>query len=137
MTWTYSDDPSTDDKDQVRFLIGDTNPSDPQLTDEEILWLLSQHADQFAAAVAACDALAAKYAREVSKTVGDLSVQAESRSKHYIDLKKTIQSQRRSVTAVAGIYAGGSTRDPMFRLGQFDNPRAGVQTTEYGEEDEL
>ena len=36
MTWTYSGDPADNDLDELRFKIGDTDPSDPELQDEEL-----------------------------------------------------------------------------------------------------
>ena len=42
MTWNYSGDPSLSSRDAVRFLIGDTDPNDPLVTDEEIAYALGR-----------------------------------------------------------------------------------------------
>ena len=45
MSFTYSGNPETSTLDAVRFMIGDTNPCDPLLQDEEINYLIGQHAN--------------------------------------------------------------------------------------------
>lgn len=40
MSFTYSGNPETSTLDAVRFMIGDTNPCDPLLQDEEINYLI-------------------------------------------------------------------------------------------------
>lgn len=76
MTWTYSGDPSNSSKDAVRFMIGDTDSTDPLLQDEEITYLVTIHAAVGMAAVGAARAIAARFSREGDKarTVGDLSL---------------------------------------------------------------
>ena len=49
MDWTYSEDPASNAKDKVRFLIGDTDPADPQLKDAEILFLISSESNELGA----------------------------------------------------------------------------------------
>jgi len=73
VTWSYTD-PSASDKDAVRYLVGDTNSADPQTTDEEIAWSLTEFSNTRHAAALVCRALAAKYAKcAVSVRVGDVS----------------------------------------------------------------
>ena len=105
MAWSYSGDPSSSPRDQVRFLIGDTDETDPQLQDAEVDHLLASGAGALAAAVAACAALSAKYSRMVSKSTGRLSVQASDRAKAYRELAKDLRRQRRG--AGLAIFAGG------------------------------
>lgn len=106
MTWTYSGNPASSDVDNVRFRIGDTNTSDQQLSDEEIEWLLTQYGTAIGAALGACDALIAKYARLVDSRSADVSVSSSQRLAHYRDLKTTLQSQSASIAGVAP-YVGG------------------------------
>lgn len=74
MTWTYTG-PASGTKDQVRFVIGDTDSARPLLTDEEIAFCLTQASDSVnAAAVSCAKAILAKYAaRPSSESVGDVS----------------------------------------------------------------
>ena len=131
MTWTYID-PNDTDRDQVRFLVGDTDSSDQLVTDEEIAWSLT-NGGVYAAAAQIANAIASKFARKVTFAEGDLKVQLSDRVKHYSSLSKDLkrQSATRSVTP----YAGGiSVSDkesvkedtdrvkPRFSRGQFNNP---------------
>lgn len=73
MSWTYSNDFTTT-KDQVRFLIQDTNTSRQLVTDEEIEWLVSTEANVYTAAAMACETLVTKAGSIKSKWVGDLRI---------------------------------------------------------------
>ncbi len=131
MAWNYSGDPSKSDRDAVRFLIGDTDRDDPQLQDEEITWLISQTQSQYEAAIAACDAIIAHYAREVSRTVGSLSVQAQTRQAHYRDLRADLRERMASLQPVADIYFGNEDdEERAFALGMHDNPDSNRQYEE-------
>lgn len=106
MTWSYSGDPSTSDRDALRFTIGDTNTNDQQLSDEELDYLLSQYGSVNAAALAACRALIAQYSRCVDQKTGDIDIKYSQR----IAQLKTMMSEISS-DAVSGSlpvpYAGG------------------------------
>lgn len=87
MAWSYSGDPSTSPKDEVRFLIGDTSEDDPLLQDEEIAYLLDQcGGSALAAAVAACEGIVAKLSREADLRSGATSISASQRHAHYAAL---------------------------------------------------
>lgn len=62
MAFTY-DGTLDSDLEKVRLEIGDTNSADPQFTDAEIDYFLTK-GDVTTAAIAACEALVAKYSRE-------------------------------------------------------------------------
>lgn len=81
MTWTYVD-PNTSDRDKIRFLIGDTDSSDPLLSDEEIAFTLSEAGGSvYQAGHDSCYAIAAKFSRmATSKSVGDLSISYSDRA---------------------------------------------------------
>ena len=66
MAWTY--DPSLSlPRDLVRSRVGDTDATDPQMSDEEVAaYLGGAGGAVLPAAVAICVALAAKYARQVN-----------------------------------------------------------------------
>lgn len=76
MTFTYSGDPASSNRDAVRFMVGDTDSTDPLLSDSEIAYLLSVHVEAPSAAVGAARAIAGKFSREADKQrgVGDLSL---------------------------------------------------------------
>lgn len=129
--------------DTVRFLIGDTDQSDPQLQDAEVTGLLTQNGgDPYQAGIEACRALATKYARQADKTVGDLHIAASQASKAYEAMVDQLQAQ---ALRHAGpmVYAGGISRadkeidrmdpddvSPAFWEGMFDDPGTAA---DYGE----
>jgi hypothetical protein len=106
MSFTYNNMLETP-LDEVRFRVGDTNPNDPQLQDEEIQILLAESANSpRAAAIKAVLALKARYARHVDKWVGDLKILASQRYKQYAELYEDLSSS--SDPALSGIpNAGG------------------------------
>ena len=134
MTWSYTD-PSASAKDAVRFAVGDTDTSDQQLSDEEIASLLVTYPSPLTAAINACARLSAKYARQVTKTVGRLSIAASDRAKAYRELAADLKEQRRANGLT--MFAGGRTiagnqefnqdtgaTQPSFAIGQDDFPDA-------------
>jgi len=110
MAWSYSGDPSTSPKDEVRCLIGDTTEDDPLLQDEEIAYLLDQRGGfALAAAVSACEGIVAKLSREADLSSGATSISASQRRAHYASL--LTQLQRRA------------TRTPNIKISQTIPPR--------------
>lgn len=75
MTWSYipAGNPEAQDRDAVRFYIGDTCENEPLVQDEEIDYALVQFANTKLAAALTLRALAAKFTRKVSFRVGDVS----------------------------------------------------------------
>ena len=134
MTVTYTPD-FTLARDQNRLLIGDTDTTAAQLTDEEIAWLVTQERTTYKAAAACCRAIAGKYARQVDKSVGDLKVSLSQKQKAYRELAAEL-SLRGGTYAVP--TAGGisiADRDayeadtdligPTFKRGQASYPGSG------------
>jgi hypothetical protein len=88
MAWTYSGDPASSVKDQVRFLVGDTDSTDQLLQDAEILYVITEAGSSvYQAAHDAAYAIASKFSRmATSKSVGDLSLSYSDRAKAYFEL---------------------------------------------------
>lgn len=105
MTWSYSTDPGSTPKDSVRFLIGDTKSTAQELSDEEILWLLSKEGTPEQAAARAAEILASKYASLVDKTVGALSISASQRFDHFTSLSSRLRAT--TTALLSAPYAGG------------------------------
>lgn len=133
MTFTYSSTDLSTTLARVRMLIGDTNSADAQLTDEEIDFFTDTYGNVFFAAAAACDAVASRYARNVSKTVGPLSLQFGDRQQQYRDLAARLRYQ--GATGGLAVYAGGISQsdkdtleadtdrvNPQFAVGMDDYP---------------
>lgn len=140
MAWTYID-PSTNDRDKVRFLVGDTDNDDPLVTDEEIEWVLSTE-NVYNAAATIAESIASKYARKADKTVDDLSIKysqiAEAFSKRAAEIR--IRANKRSFSSP---YLGGTSKaqkesdavdtdlvQPFFKKGKFDYTSADDDCTE-------
>lgn len=93
--------------DRVRFTIGDTISTDPQLQNEEIQAMLDEHGDVVRATAIACvDALIARYARYVDKWVGDLKILASQRYRQYKELRERLLMAVDNV-ALSGVPTAG------------------------------
>ena len=94
MGWNYSGDPAASIGDEVRFLIGDTDSTDPLLSDEEIEYLLAGSGSPRQAAYDGCVDIAGKFARMASsKSVGDLSISYSDRARAFRDHAAALLSQ--------------------------------------------
>lgn len=127
----YGGDPANSGRDQVRLLIGDRNPDDLQFTDTEVDWMLAEAGEApLVAAVRACRALQARYARDMDASNGDVSKSYSQRASAYGALATAYAADLAalpSVVAQAVVpvpYAGGATNESVFSLGMFDNPSA-------------
>lgn len=106
MSWSYSGDPGASDLDEVRFLIGDTDTDDQQLSDEEINYLLTSTGSVQAAALGAARSLWAKYSRMVDQKTGDIDIKYSQRKDAYAALIRQLQLGMLPVP-----YAGGISED--------------------------
>jgi hypothetical protein len=137
MTWSYDPEMPTT-KDEVRFLIGDTDTTDQQLSNEEVAYLLSEFGSPVLAAQQAAQALAAKFSRLVTKEVGDLRIEYSDRAKAYASMADALGGSTAAAVGNAQLYAGGisiaekevdaSDEDlvqPYFTTGLMDNRTKG------------
>lgn len=129
MAFTY-DTALTAQKDQVRLIVGDTDSADALLADEEIVWLIAQEGGVAQAAIAACNAIAAKLAREtdlkVSDGGGSIAVSGQRTAQQYLDLAKTLQARlgSKGLTVFAGglTDSDGNEKQPAFTRDLHGNP---------------
>lgn len=152
MTWSYSGDPTEDDKDAVRFLVGDTDTNDQLVTDEEIAFFLDEFpSSTYHAAAEVAESIAAKFAREVSHSGDGLSYSAEQLQSNYAELAVRLRKQagRRHRSGV-GPYVGGiswreremadADQDKIpssFRSHMHDHPGTKDAIRSSGSKDEL
>lgn len=134
-SWSYSHDPSTSDKDAVRFIVGDTNSDDKLLDDNEILWVLEQEGNVQQAAICCLQNLITVYSRYVDKTGKGSSTAHGMRVENFrTALDSLLEKQAMGALEV---FAGGISRSqkqvqednpdtvpPKFTKNMFDNPRA-------------
>jgi hypothetical protein len=130
---TYSGNPSNSTRDQVRFLLRDTDMSSPILTDAEIDWLLTEEPNVYLAAASAAEQVTSRFANLADKQVGDLRISYRNQVRDW-DQRATAL-RKRGVIRSALPYAGGISRDdkrnveldtdrvkPSFAIGMHDNP---------------
>jgi hypothetical protein len=92
MTWTYSGNPSASAKDAIRFSVGDTDTTDQLLSDEEIAYITTTFGSSFYGASQAALAIAAKFARLMSRNIGGLSADFAAKYQHYLELSDSIKN---------------------------------------------
>lgn len=93
MSWSYSGDPSSCVKDEVRFLIGDTNINDPAMSDEEINFLTVNHPSVDEAGYEACTRLCAKFAPLMDMTSGKTQISWSQKYDHYKTLADILNAK--------------------------------------------
>ena len=135
MSWTYGNDPANDDTDACRYFIGDTDSTDPLVTDEEIEFQL-QLADgnYFNASAELAEALAAKFARYATIKTADVTVDYSARAQMYTAMAEKL---RAGAAAKSGIrlYAGGiSLSDKQTVDLNMDRPRPAFRRDVWPEE---
>lgn len=102
MVWTYNSALATT-RDQVRFLVQDTNTSNKLLDDSEVDWMLTQETNIYFAAAALADALSAKYAGVKSIDVDGLSVDYSGLSDRYAALAARLRRQAQASAGGIGL----------------------------------
>lgn len=148
MTWTYNlaGLAAGNQKDIIRFMIGDTISTDPQLADEEISFCFALRHSTYGGAAQACEALASQYSRLADTVTGELHTLYSSKARAYA--KRAIDYENyAAITAGPLIYAGGISIvdkllqdadpdrvSPQFNLGMTDNfvpvPQVGNEVLE-------
>ena len=140
MTWSYStSDLLTSPKDQVRFLVGDTNANDEQLQNEEILFSLNVRASIWGAAATCCESSSASLSRRADTTTGELRTMYSNLSRAYH--ARAAQYEQKSAEMGGALpFVGGISIaqkilaetdldrvPPVFNVGQNDNLNYPVQ----------
>jgi len=151
MAWTY--DPTTlgtvdaDERlNSVRLLSGDTDITDQQLQNEEIVFSLTQTGNNvYYSAAWVARAISSKYSRLVDTQLdGVLTSKYSTLAKQYTALADNLEYQGKTSGAVIGIKAGGisvtavkAVREntdrikPSFRRDRFKNPESYDHSDDY------
>ena len=135
MTWTYDNTVlATSDKDAVRLIIGDTDSTDELLQNEEINYYITKHGSVTRAASESARAVAARYARLMSRSIGGLQADFSAKYRQYLELADNLD-RNEQVSPVSPYLAGflksqhttqdeNTDRIPIFgRVGVTDTPR--------------
>jgi hypothetical protein len=136
MAWSYDNSAlATSDKDVVRLIIGDTDTNDQLLANEEINYFLTLHGTVVRAASESARAIAAKFARLMSRSVGGLQADFAAKYRQYLELANNLL-QNEEISPVSPYLSGylysqhktradDTDRIPIFgRKGVTDNPEA-------------
>ena len=131
--WTYSGDPTTSNKDAIRFLIGDVDSQDQQLMDGEINYTFILRGTVYGAAAQCCRHLSSRYSRRADSVQADLRTLYSSIAKAYATRAKEYENREAigggAIAYAGGISQGDKTRQeassdrvtPQFNLGMTDN----------------
>lgn len=118
MTWTYSGDPSTSLRDRLRFELGDADAADPLIQDEELDFCLSSESTFYGALAKAADAVAQRFTREATTSIGSISIENSKRAELWSQRAKEYR-RRSSGLSAPSINKKAST--PYFSAGMHDN----------------
>ena len=127
MSWNYSGNPAHNTRDAIRFLIGDTIADEPLVQDEEIAYAYSTYGTNELAGAACLRSLAARFSREGSVSVGDVSKDGKDIAEKYkeradeLDPGGVTSPSSAMVTPVFG-GTGDDARDSSFYVGMDDIP---------------
>lgn len=105
MAWSYSGNPGSSLKDEVRFLLQDTDDCEQLMSDGEIEYLLASEGSALKGAIRGIEILMTKYATWTDEKVGQVSV---SFSQRVENLGKVLEQLRRRLGLRGAVpYAGG------------------------------
>lgn len=139
MAFTYEGNLAGSEKDQVRFLVGDTDETEFFLHDDEITWLISQWAQKgsiYYTASMAAESIAAKFAREVSLTSDSQTVGTSELQQKYLDLASRLMRMHETLLTGGNVDMGGvlageqpdpTVTSPAFGTRMHDFVEAGPQ----------
>ena len=108
MAFSYNG-PGVSPKDEVRFLIGDTDAKDVLLQDGEIIWVLNRYNNApMNAAIRCCETLIAKFSRMSDEDVGPVKIKFSQKAEAY--RKLLVELRNRLATEDTQWIAGGVLR---------------------------
>lgn len=123
MAWTYASTPETVPRDEFRLLIGDTDTTDQVFSDAEVAYFLAQNSNVKRAAAIGCRAAAAKYARKITYSLGDLSEQMKEKVQNFTALALELDNAAKrssfsTTTATVGAVKDVATYPERFVHGE-------------------
>lgn len=127
----YSGDPSISTKDAVRYRLGDTDASNWMLSDQEINYSLTIYPNPLRAAASCARTLSARYARRVSKRVGDLAINYSDMAKNFADLATVLDREADRQAAIP--YIGGISQADVDAVESDTDRRSGGFRQGFGD----
>lgn len=119
-------------RNQIRFVLQDTDPTRPLLQDEEIDWIQTQEANQYMMAAACAETLVARQGNLKSKNIGPLQASYDAGFYRGLAARLRARGMTYQVPYVGGISIAdklaqeddGDWVPPAIFRGIFDNTRA-------------
>lgn len=119
MSWTYSGNPANNQIDECRFLLGDTNESEPIMQDEEIQYIIDMYKGNKNQILYQLFSRAATiFARDIKRSLGPQSEDPTERLKYF----KEKAEEYKSKISSAGLSLPKYAHPKVFRKGMQDNP---------------
>ncbi len=132
MTWSYSGNPSSSPKDEVRYLLQDTDTDNQLMSDEELAYLIARWGSPYMAAYYAALTLSMRYAAQVDTSVDRVSESASQRSAAYRAIAEAmlVAAQTDCLPSIGGrkldekqaLADDPNAVQPEIRKDQFDYP---------------
>lgn len=98
--------------DQVRVLIGDTDTDNALFPDDQLNWFLSENSDNvYLAAAAACDAVAAKFARAYDFETDGQSFKRSQQAQAFRAMADTFRQRAQGISVVTPTRQDGYSTD--------------------------
>lgn len=119
MSWTYSGNPANNQIDECRFLLGDTNESEPIMQDEEIQYIIDMYEGNKNQVLYQLFSRAATiFARDIKRSLGPQSEDPTERLKYF----KEKAEEYKSKISSAGLSLPKYAHPKVFRKGMQNNP---------------
>lgn len=119
MSWTYSGNPANSQIDECRFLLGDTNESEPIMQDEEIQYIIDMYEGNKNQILYQLFSRAATiFARDIKRSLGPQSEDPTERLKYF----KEKAEEYKSKISSAGLSLPKYAHPKVFRKGMQNNP---------------
>ena len=109
MTWTYGGDPSGNEIDEVRLLIGDTDTNNQMFSNEELQYYIDTYGSGVPAAIAAIKGAIAKYSRYTDEKTGEIEVKWSQQIKNWTTLLEELTGVSSS-SSVPMPFGGGISK---------------------------
>ena len=122
MSWSYSGDPSASIVDKYRFLIGDTDPDEPVMQNEEIEYLANQaNGNDNLASYLLFTQAATIYARDIKRSLGPQAEDPSARLKYF----SAKADEYKNKLYAAGLSLPKYDAPKIFMKGMDNNPPVG------------
>lgn len=131
MTFTFDSTDITTDLAKMRQRLGDTDSTDPLLTDEQINAEYAETNDVYQALVSCCRVILAKLARKIDRSGPRFNATRSQLFQHYRDMMAEFQSKvgqtagpswsEHSIADAEDIESDTDFAPPTFTVGRDDN----------------